>query len=204
MSNFNPAGAADKSDVSRTVENAVIQQRDESLIKAACAGDSASFAKLISLYQKKVRALGLGFFKNQTDTDDFVQDVFLKVYTNLSSFRGESMFSTWLLRIAYNTAVNSVKRRKEYVSLSEDFELHDNDLGPEEKQIRDVTAQAVREALQELPEKYASCLDLYFFHDMPYSDISETADLPVNTIKSHIFRAKKMLRDKLAEMFPID
>ena len=60
----------------------------------------------------------MGFFKNEVDTDDFVQEVFIKVYTKLSTFRGDSLFSTWLMRIAYNTAVNSVNRRKEYASLS--------------------------------------------------------------------------------------
>ena len=59
---------------------------------------------------------------------------------------------------------------------------------------------AVREAIKELPERYGICLDMYFFYDMTYNEISEVVDLPVNTIKSHIFRAKKILKDKLQEM----
>lgn len=141
----------------------------------------------------------MGFFKNEVDTDDFVQEVFIKVYTKLSTFRGDSLFSTWLMRIAYNTAVNSVNRRKEYASLSDDFELEDTDLTPEQSELRKITTLAVREAITELPERYRICLDMYFFYDMTYNEISETVDLPVNTIKSHIFRAKKILKDKLQE-----
>lgn len=184
---------------SGSIERTIIEKRDNALISSACAGDSRSFARLVSLYEKKVRVFGMGFFKNAADTDDFVQEVFIKVYAKLSSFRGESLFSTWLMRISYNTAINSVKRRKEYVSLSDDFEIIDGDFGPEEIQLRKMTSLAVQKALSELPERYAICLDLYFFNDMSHNEISEILDLPVNTIKSHIFRAKRILRDSLAE-----
>ena len=62
-----------------------------------------------------------------------------------------------------------------------------------------ILGKDVREAITELPERYRICLDMYFFYDMTYNEISETVDLPVNTIKSHIFRAKKILKDKLQE-----
>lgn len=107
------------------------------------------------------------------------------------------------MRVAYNTAINSVKRRKEYASLSDEFDVIDSDLTPEETELKKVTILAVREAVKELPERYGVCLDMYFFYDMTYNEISEIVDLPVNTIKSHIFRAKKILKDKLSE-FVID
>ena len=66
-------------------------------------------------------------------------------------------------------------------------------------QIRKVTGQAIREAIKELPEQYAICLDMYFFYDVPHAEISNITGLPVNTIKSHIFRAKKILKEKLEE-----
>ncbi|MBP3450211.1 MAG: sigma-70 family RNA polymerase sigma factor [Spirochaetaceae bacterium] len=183
----------------RSLEHEIIAKRDSILIKNVLQGDTESFAKLVKFYKHKVHVFGMGFFKNEVDTDDFVQEVFIKVYTKLSTFRGDSLFSTWLMRIAYNTAVNSVNRRKEYASLSDDFELEDTDLTPEQSELRKITMLAVREAITELPERYRICLDMYFFYDMTYNEISETVDLPVNTIKSHIFRAKKILKDKLQE-----
>lgn len=181
----------------QSLERTIIEKRDKALIRLACTGDHLAFEKLIRLHENRVRRLGLSFFKNEIDTDDFVQEVFIKVYKNLASFKGESLFSTWLMRVAYNTAINSIKRRKEYLSLSDEIEIEDKDYGPEEQEFRSQTKQAIQEAMKELPERYASCLDLYFFYDMSHKDISLVLDIPVNTIKSHIFRAKKILRKSL-------
>ncbi|MCM1321835.1 MAG: sigma-70 family RNA polymerase sigma factor [Bacteroides sp.] len=180
--------------------HAAAAKRDAALVREVKAGDTQKFAELIKLYRKRVFALGWSFFKNASDADDFVQDVFLKAFMKLSTFRGESLFSTWLLRIAYNTAVNAVNRRKEYVSLCDEMPVFDTDLGPEARHLRKAAAESVREAISGLPEKYVLCLDMYFFYDMPYKEISEVIALPVNTIKSHIFRAKKILREKLADI----
>ena len=139
----------------------------------------------------------MSFFKNETDTDDFMQEVFLKVYTNLSRFRGDSAFSTWLTSIAYNTAVNAKNRRKEYLPISDEENIEDKSLTPEKNEIRKLTVLAVREAVKDLPEKFAICVELYFFYDNSHAEISEITGLPINTIKSHIFRAKKILREKL-------
>ncbi len=171
--------------------------QDFELVKRVCKGDSSAFAMLVETYEKKIRTLGYSFFKNETDAQDFVQDVFLKVYTNISKFRKESQFSTWLMRIAYNTAINAKNRRKEYVTLSENTEILDNDYSVEEKQLRMLTAESIREALKDLPQQYALCLDLYFFYDFSHNEISVITGLPVNTIKSNIFRAKKQLKQKL-------
>ncbi len=171
--------------------------QDFELVKRVCKGDSSAFAILVETYEKKVRALGYSFFKNETDAADFVQDVFLKVFTNINSFRKESQFSTWLMRIAYNTAINAKNRRREYITLSEQSAILDNDYSVEEKQLRELTAEAIREALKELPKHYALCLDLYFFYDFSHSEISVITGLPINTIKSNIFRAKKQLKQKL-------
>lgn len=161
------------------------------------SGDTSAFAELMSLYQKRIEALGMSFFKNAADTEDFVQDVFLKTYTKLSLFRGESLFSTWLTRLACNTALNAVNRRAEYVSLADENLIVDTSLTPEERELRELTKEAVRETLKELPEKYRICLDLYFFYDNSYSEISVITALPENTVKSHIFRAKQILREKI-------
>ncbi|WP_296325325.1 sigma-70 family RNA polymerase sigma factor [Treponema sp. UBA3813] len=180
-----------------TLEALIIKKRDNALIKATVSGDSQAFSKLISFYKKRVRALGMSFFKNEADTDDFMQEVFIKAYTNLSKFRGESSFSTWLTSIAYNTAVNAKNRRKEYLPISDEENIEDQNLTPEKNQIRKMTVLAVREAVKDLPEKFALCVELYFFYDNSHAEISEITGLPVNTIKSHIFRAKKILREKL-------
>lgn len=181
------------------IEHTVAYKRDSELVKSSLEGDSKSFARLVTLYKKRVSAIGMGFFKNADDVEDFVQEVFIKVYSKLNTFRGDSLFSTWLTRIAYNTAYNSVNRRNEYVSLSDESILKDSNDTPEEAQIKRILCEAVREAVKELPPQYAVCLDMYFFYDVSHAEISKITGFPVNTIKSHIFRAKKILKDKLIE-----
>ena len=179
------------------IEHIIAEKRDALLINATLAGDSKSFSKLMSLYKRRITLLGMGFFKNETETEDFVQDVFIRVYGRLSTFEGKSSFATWLTKIAYNIAINTINRRKEYLSLANEESLTAGNLTPEEENIKECVRQAVRDAVKELPEKYTLCLDLYFFHDLSYEEISKITNFPVNTIKSHIFRAKKILRDKL-------
>jgi RNA polymerase sigma-70 factor, ECF subfamily len=180
-------------------EHTSAQNEDLILCKEALAGNADSFAALARKYHKRIFGLGYSFFRNADDAEDFVQDVLVKLYVSLSSFRGESQFSTWMMRIAYNTAINSIKRRREYVSLAEDFEIVDPCENPEDEHLRKCSRDAIRSALEDLPERYRMCVDMYFFYDMPYADISEVTGLPVNTIKSHVFRAKKLLRDRLDE-----
>lgn len=190
-----------KNNLARQNELELIKRRDFSLIKRILAGDDDSFARLMTYYKTKVFIFGKSFFKNETDAEDFVQEVFIKVYTHLHSFKGKSQFSTWLMRIAYTTAINSVNRRKEYLPLSDELIIADQmNISPEEQQIRKITKLAIKEAINELPEKYAVCIDMYFSYNIPYAEISEMTGYPLNTIKSHIFRAKKILKDKLEEL----
>jgi len=167
------------------------------LVEEILGGNKELFRLLVERYQQKVHAMGLSFFHNHEDAADFTQDVFIRSYRSLGAFRGQSRFSTWLYRIAYNTAVNNINRRKEYHSLAED-PITEND-SPELYILRAAAQEAVRSAVAELPEKYRVCVDLYFFYDCSIKEIEEITGFPENTIKSHVFRGKKLLREKLAE-----
>jgi len=161
------------------------------------SGQKDLFRLLVRRYERVVYGMGLSFFRNAEDASDFTQDVFLKVYRHLSRFGRRSRFSTWLYKIAYNTAVSGVNRRKEYRSLAEgDTEEADGDT-PERLLIREAARDAVLSSLRELPEPYRICIDLFFFYNRSYREIEAITGFPVNTIKSHVFRAKKMLREKL-------
>ncbi len=173
---------------------------DKLLCKTALSGNANAFGAIVAKYQKRIYSLGMSFFKNHDDSEDFVQDVMLKAFAALPKFRGESSFSTWLMRIGYNTAINSVNRKREFVSAFEDFEISASDLTPEENHIQRCVKESIRRAVNELPEKYRICVDLYFFYDMPYSDIESITGIPVNTVKSHIFRSKKILKTELEQM----
>lgn len=170
--------------------------RDRRLIKKTLCGDKTAFATLMTYYKMRIFYFGKSFFHNDTDSEDFVQDVFIKVYTHLATFRGRSSFATWLMRVAYSVAVNCVNRRKEYLPL-DDAPIADGDYTPEERQIRKATQEAVKAAIKELPEKYVICIEMYFYYDIPYKEISEITGVPLGTVKSNIYRAKLILKQKL-------
>ena len=177
------------------------KKRDFALIRQILQGNNDAFTELMSIYKNKIFIFGKSFFKNETDAEDFVQEVFIKIYTHLNTFKGKSQFSTWLMRIAYTTAINSINRRKEYLPLSDEMIIADPLTNtPEEVHLKKLLKTAIKQAISELPEKYAICIDMYFSYDIPYSEISEITGLPLNTIKSHIFRAKKILKEKLEEL----
>jgi RNA polymerase sigma-70 factor (ECF subfamily) len=178
---------------------AVFQGDDEERIITAqiISGQKELFRLLIKKHERAVYGMGMSFFHNVEDASDFTQEVFLKVFRNLPRFEGRSRFSTWLYKIAYNTAINSVTRMKEYQSLVEDEIVSDNDT-PERKLLRNLARDAVLQAVTELPERFRVCVDLFFFYDRSYEEIEAITGYPVNTIKSHVFRAKKILRKKLA------
>jgi RNA polymerase sigma-70 factor (ECF subfamily) len=163
-------------------------------------GSNKAFQDLVHTYQHRLTALGMRFFKNLSDTEDFVQDVFLKLFSKINSFRGEARFSTWCTRVAYNVAINTVNRRKEQESLNAEA-LSGQDPGPEEKEVQKMTERALRKGITELPEHYAKTVDLCFFHNLPYKEISDIMAIPVNTVKSQVFRAKKMLKEKMGDYY---
>lgn len=185
-----------------SVENLLLIARDKFLVKESISGNPKAFSTLMFLYKKRVESIGLRFFHNQNDTDDFVQEVFIKVFNNLKSYKGESKFSTWITRIAFNTAVNSKSRKKtaDTLNMEEGDNLPSIYDSPEEAEMKKITKLAIQQSVKELPENYAKCVEMYFFMDMTYEDISETTGIPVNTLKTHIFRAKKILYEKLKEL----
>ncbi len=169
---------------------------DEELVAMVLDGDREAFAGIVRRHQGKVFRLGLGFFKDPDDAADFVQDVMIKAYRHLASFKGRSRFSTWLYRVAWNAAAQAKRRKPRYEPLETDPEDASR-YSAEELVLRSEAAAALRAAMAELPERYAACVDLYFYHELSFAEIGEVTGFPVNTIKSHVFRAKKQLRTAL-------
>ena len=176
---------------------------DRIIVAQILSGQKELFRLLVKRHERAVYGMGMSFFRNAEDASDFVQEVFLKAFRNLLRFEGRSRFSTWLYKIAYNTAVNSIKRKKDYHSLAEDDVIPDYD-SPERRLLRDIARDAVLDAIKELPDRFRVCIDLFFFYDRSYQEIEAITEYPVNTIKSHVFRAKKLLREKLTEFAKLD
>jgi RNA polymerase sigma-70 factor (ECF subfamily) len=179
-----------------------VEFNEQLIVSQIVSGQKDLFRLLVRQYEKAVYGMGLSFFRNPEDASDFTQEVFLKSYRSLSRFEGRSRFSTWLYKIAYNTALNEVNRRKEYRSLAEEDaeKLVNSTETPERMALRNAAKEAVRSAIKELPERFRICVDLFFFYDCSYQEIEAITAIPENTVKSHVFRAKIILRDKLEDL----
>jgi RNA polymerase sigma-70 factor (ECF subfamily) len=172
---------------------------DLRIIKEVVAGNRESFAGLVRKYQNRVFSLGLRFLKNRDDAGDFAQEVFVKAFQRLGSFRGESLFSTWLMKVAYYHGISVRRSWKRDASLPDDFDIPDTRDIPQRLYARKAAGEALQEALKLLPERYRICIDLYFSFGMRYDDISLITDIPAGTVKSHVFRAKQALRAALKD-----
>ncbi|MFV8754232.1 RNA polymerase sigma factor [Nannocystaceae bacterium ST9] len=182
----------------RLREPAITELDDEVLVARASGGkDNAAFAELVRRHQGKVRGLLLRLTNNPTLADDLAQEVFLRAYRGLVGFEGRSRFSTWLYRIAYNVFLNHRTRTRELACLPENYESHaaapDNELSPQRYDLRRDLADAVTR----LPERYRAVVTLYYLEDVSYPEIAEVLDLPLGTVKTHLHRAKKLLRDHM-------
>ncbi len=168
---------------------------DEQIVRQVLLGGIESFKTIVERYQKKVFAIGMRFFKNRDDSYDFTQEVFIRAYESLKTFAGRAPFPFWLTKIAYNHGINRVSSKKTEPEVS--VELPASDTTPETGQMRKEIRDLLLKAVNELPERYRICVDLYFFMGLTYGEISELTGFPVNTIKSNVLRAKNMLRDDL-------
>lgn len=182
----------------RTREPALSELDDDVLVARASKGnDNAAFAELVRRHQGKVRGLLLRLTNNATLADDLAQEVFLRAYRGLVGFEGRSRFSTWLYRIAYNVFLNHRTRTREHGSLPDDYEIHvsapEGDLSPQRYDLR----RDLAEAITRLPDRYRAVVTLYYLQDVSYPEIAEVLDLPLGTVKTHLHRAKKLLRDHM-------
>lgn len=171
------------------------QSTDEQIVKRVLKGDVDVFKLIVNRYKDYIFSIGMRFFKNEYDSGDFAQEIFLKAFNELSSFKGKAPFRFWLVKIAYNYGINRVKAKKIDDVFFEDAQSAEP--GPEKAHIKNETIRVLREAIAGLPEKYRTCMDMYFYLGLSYNKINEITGFPVNTIKSNVLRAKNILRDKL-------
>ena len=169
---------------------------DDDAVGRVMAGDVEAFAGIVRRTQHRLIAFGRRFFPNMADVEDFVQEVFLQAFRRLNTYRGESRFSSWLLAIAFNLAVRQKRRTPDYGSIEVEV-LTDQRHNPEQITLRQEAGRAIVEAMRSLPRRFATCLDLFFFFGQTYDEISATTGHPVNTVRSHIHRAKELLRNSL-------
>lgn len=167
----------------------------KALLERCAAGDRRAFDQLLGPYRDRLWSVCLRVTANRADAEDALQDCLIAVWRNIGKFRGDSLFSTWLYRIASNAAIAIVRRRRE-VAVEEIYDVHDPRLDFDSK-VAD--RDRVQAALRQLPEDFRVALVLREFGDFTYEAIAEHQGILVQTVKSRLNRARTMLKAALID-----
>jgi len=180
---------------------------DRNLVASILNGDLKAFELFMKKYKRLVSHIVFKMVPQVDEREDICQDVFLRIYRNLHNFRYSSKLSTWVASITYNNCVNYLQKKKE--PLFDD--ILPNETNPEIAEISDslpvdeVEKIDIRERLQteieKLPKIYRIILTLYHLDEMSYNEIVEITHLPEGTVKSHLFRARRMLKERLMKKY---
>jgi RNA polymerase sigma-70 factor (ECF subfamily) len=182
---------------------------DSSLVRKALKGDRKAFEMIVLRYQQPlVNYLGRTMGDREMALD-FAQDIFLKAYSSLASYRTTFKFSTWLFKIASNHMIDYWRKKKiSAVSLDQPYDADENSLRiqVEDRQVpvarkyelAEVRAR-IEKALERIPEALRELFVLRHVNEFSYEEIAEIKDLPVGTVKNRVFQAKEMLRRQLEE-----
>jgi RNA polymerase sigma-70 factor (ECF subfamily) len=165
-------------------------------IGLAKAGDRAAFGQLVQKYQRPVYNICYHMLKNPEEAEDAAQEVFLRAYTKLDSYDDQRQFSTWLFAIASHYCLDRWKKRRFQLISWDDLTecLSDRETSQPERAILETeAAQEVQDLLQTLRPDYRIVVILKYWHQMSYQEIAQTLDTTISTIKSKLFRARKML-----------
>jgi len=158
-----------------------------------------AFTFLVNRYQKLVVHITGRLIQRQEEVEDVCQDVFLKVYQNLGKYCNECKLSTWIATIAYNTSINYLRKYKKMMEVNPDDSValrNMTDFKSDEYERTDLH-QYIHEQIELLPVQYRTVLSLYHLEEFSYQEIEQITGMPEGTIKSYLFRAKALLREKL-------
>jgi RNA polymerase sigma-70 factor (ECF subfamily) len=184
-------------------------ESDEAVVARVLSGEDDLFGLLVRRYQTRVHAHVAKMIGHREDALDLTQEIFLKVYQALSRFNPEYKFSTWLFRIAGNAAIDHLrKKRLKVVPLEvSDHEGQGRVSSPEYSTLdldpygllRNVErGKAIADAIAELPLEFRELIALRHFAGLSYEEIAEVKEMPLGTVKNKLFRARAVLKDRLA------
>ena len=183
---------------------------DMALVERALNQDLAAFEQLVARYQNRIMGFVARMLNDREEAEDVTQEVFIKAYRSLDSFRGASSFSTWLYRIAQNLCIDRARKRKrspqQAYSLDEPIDKDEDRGGREIPDLsaepslgveREESRRQVRSTVAQMPEKLRSVLVMCDIQGMAYEDIARVLECPIGTVKSRLFHARADLARRL-------
>jgi RNA polymerase sigma-70 factor (ECF subfamily) len=180
---------------------------DSHLIEEALKGDDRAYKRLMAKYHDAIFNFVSRMVHDREQVDDLTQEAFIKAFSSLKNFNEEFAFSTWLYKIATNNCIDYIRKKKlQMYSIdkpieSKDsdftFELPDDSAEADEGLITTQRAAMLRGAINKLPERYRRVIQMRHVEEKSYEEIADLLDLPIGTVKAHIFRARELLYKQL-------
>ena len=171
---------------------AEIDERE--LVSRCQAGDETAFGELVDHYKNLVYAMVYRMVNDRNEADDLAQEVFLKVHRGLPYFRGEARLSTWIYRIVANVCVQARGKRREFVAAAELPDRGRADASFADLELRD----RLEKAIVQLPDQYRVLIAAHYLQGVQYEALAESLNMPLGTVKTHLYRAKRLLRELLS------
>ncbi len=180
----------------------MLDTSDPALVRRTRAGEAQAFGELVQRYQQSVFGVCYRLLGDRAEAEDLTQEAFIRAYQRLDSFNLSRPFGPWMRKLAANVCLNHLQLRRQ-IHLPLDDEL---EASTETPSASDPAAEiesteqteAIRAALLRLPPHYRAVVELRHFQELSYADIAAALDLPVSDVKSHLFRARKLLAQHLA------
>ncbi|EOD00937.1 RNA polymerase sigma factor [Caldisalinibacter kiritimatiensis] len=183
---------------------------EEQIINEIKKGNIDLFQKIVDKYKNKIFSMAYKFTNDYNEAQDLSQEIFLKIYNRIDSFRYDSKFSTWIYSISMNTCLDWKRKRKKmkviiFSSMDKEnkFTLEENirdeEVLPDEKVIGREMDREVHKIIYELPNIYKTVIIMYHFNNMSYSEISSHLNIPAKTVETRLYRGRRILRDKLSK-----
>jgi len=170
---------------------------DEYYIQQTLNGNVNAYAFLVERYKHMVYTLTIRIVKSKEDAEEVSQDVFVKAFKKLDSFKGDSKFSTWIYKIAYYASLDVIKKNKRFINSENIDDFYDGDLGNVQDALESLHSKerkkVINKALLKLDEDERIILTLFYFEEMPIKEISKVVNLTKDNIKVKLFRSRKKL-----------
>lgn len=168
---------------------------DEELVLAIQQGDISAYEQLVHRYQQALYYFIVRILRDEAASRDIVQDALVKVYQIIDTIDRKKRFSTFLFEIAKNAAFSLLRKKKQLVSLEAIGDIQDDESFIE-NYLRQDQYDRVRDVVQSLEQKYKMVLSMYYFEDLSYEEISTLTHMPINTVRTHLRRAKDAFKKK--------
>jgi RNA polymerase sigma-70 factor (ECF subfamily) len=175
---------------------------DGEIIARVRAGETGAFADLVRRHQDRVYGMALRATGKPEDAEDLAQEVFLSVFRGLEGFKGDARFTTWLYRIAWNRCADWLRRNRKpgrrTTQLEEADDLADDRTDPAAQVLGEDDRLRIRRTLDGLDDRYRSVVELSCIQGLSYAEVGTALGLPVKTVETRLYRARKLLRERLS------